>query len=213
MNTRLPGPQRRHSIVQAASRLFADRGYHGVSIDEIAQQVGVSPAILYRHFSSKKELYNTVLLEMASQRENYADIALDSGKHFEDVLASMTKIYINSVTENPDLLRIELQSMLDGNSATGEFFDNRWKNFTDYIEQSLDEKLPQNQQNRELTIVSASLMFQGILREALIQKLVQPDDRLDTIALNTLSNELVRLFLRAIGINKSRLSRKAIIKN
>lgn len=212
MSSRLPGPQRRDSIVQAASGLFAERGYHGVSIDDIAREVDVSPAVLYRHFSSKKELYDTVLMELACQRESYVDAVINSGTSFEDVLAGMTRIYINSIADNPDLLRIELQSLLDGNSATREFFENRWKSFADYIEFSLNEMLPYDQDNREVTILSASLMFQGILREALIQKFLQPHDRLEDVDLEELSVELVRLFLRGLGITKSRLTRRAVIK-
>ncbi len=211
MSTRLPGPQRRDSIVQAASRLFADKGFHGVSIDDIAREVDVSPAILYRHFASKQELYDTVLLELACQRESYVEAVTNSGTSFEDVLAGMTRIYIDSIKQNPDLLRIELQSLLEGSSATRDFFDNRWKSFADYIEFGLNERLPYDLQNREITILSASLMFQGMVREALIQKFLQPHDRLEDVDLDELSHELVRLFLRAVGINKSRISRKAVI--
>ena len=54
-------------------------------------------------------------------------------------------------------------------------------------------------------------MFQGMVREALIQKCLQPQDRLIDLSLHELSNELVALFLRSIGINKTHLSRKATI--
>ena len=52
--------------------------------------------------------------------------------------------------------------------------------------------------NREITILSAGLMFQGMLREALLQKYLQPEDRLEDVSLYELSHELVRLFLRAV---------------
>jgi hypothetical protein len=123
----------------------------------------------------------------------------------------MTQVYIKSIEENPDLLRIELQSLLDHNPATSDFFQNRWKSFTDYIEFSLNERLPYDMPNREITILTAGLMFQGMLREALLQKHLQPEDRLEDVSLHELSHELVRLFLRAVGIEKSHLSRKAVI--
>ncbi len=211
MSKRLPGPERRESILQAAKSLFADKGYHGVSIDEIAREVDVSPAILYRHFKSKQLLYDAVLQEMSGKRESYVDMVINSGTSFEDILTGMTQVYIRSFAENPDLLRIEMQSMLEGSSASSEFFKNRWKSFTDYIEFSLNERLPYDMPNREVAILSAALMFQGMLREALIQKYLQPHDRLEDVSLQELSNELVRLFLRALGIKKSRLSRKAVI--
>lgn len=211
MSVRLPGPERRDTILKAAQRLFAEKGYHGVSIDEIAREVDVSPAILYRHFKSKQLLYTAVLQEMSAQRESYVQTVINSGTSFEDVLTGMTQVYIKSIEENPDLLRIELQSLLDRNPATSDFFQNRWKSFTDYIEFSLNERLPYDTPNREITILSAGLMFQGMLREALLQKHLQPEDRLVDVSLHELSHELVRLFLRAVGIEKSHLSRKAVI--
>ena len=211
MSVRLPGPERRESILQAAQRLFSEKGYHGVSIDEIAREVDVSPAILYRHFKSKKVLYEAVLQAMSAQRESYVQTVINSGTSFEDVLTGMTQVYLDSIRANPDLLRIELQSLLDRNPATGDFFKNRWKSFTDYIEFSLNERLPYDLPNREITILSAGLMFQGMLREALLQKYLQPEDRLEDLSLHELSHELVRLFLRAVGIEKSRLSRRAVI--
>jgi AcrR family transcriptional regulator len=211
MSKRLPGPERRESILKVAQGLFAEKGYHGVSIDEIARQVDVSPAILYRHFKSKQELYNAALLAMSSKRESYVQMVINSGTSFEDVLTGMTQVYIKSIDENPDLLRIELQSLLEGSDATTDFFKHRWKSFSDYIEFSLNERLSYDMPNREITILSASLMFQGMLREALVQKYLQPLDRLEDVSLQELSHELVRLFLRAVGIEKSHLSRKAVI--
>lgn len=211
MSVRLPGPERRDTILKAAQRLFAEKGYHGVSIDEIAREVDVSPAILYRHFKSKQILYTAVLQEMSAQRESYVQTVINSGTSFEDVLTGMTQVYIKSIEENPDLLRIELQSLLDRNPATSDFFQNRWKSFTDYIEFSLNERLSYDTPNREITILTAGLMFQGMLREALLQKHLQPEDRLVDVSLHELSHELVRLFLRAVGIEKSHLSRKAVI--
>jgi len=123
----------------------------------------------------------------------------------------MTQTYFQSITNNPDLLRIELQSLLEGNPATTAFFNNRWKSFTDYIAYSLNERLPYDLPNREITILSAGLMYQGTLREALIQKFLQPEDRLIDVNFQELSHELVSLFLRTIGIKKSRISRKAVI--
>lgn len=211
MSQRLSGPERRESILSAAQGLFASKGLHGVSVDEIARAVNVSPAILYRHFNSKQSLYDTVLEKFSCQRQSYVDTIVNHGTRFEDALAGMTQVFIKNVAENPDILKIELHSLLEGNPATLAFFQNRWKSFTDYIEFGLNEYLPYDIPNREKIILSAGLMFQGMVREALIQKCLQPQDRLVDLSLYELSNELVTLFLRSIGINKTQLSRKAII--
>lgn len=211
MSHRLSGPERKETILSAAQGLFASKGLHGVSIDEIARAVNVSPAILYRHFDSKQTLYNAVLEKFACQRQSYVDTVVSHGTRFEDVLAGMTQVYIENIAKNPDILKIELHSLLEGNPATLAFFQNRWKSFTDYIEFGLNESVPYDTPDREKMILSAALMFQGMVREALIQKCLQPQDRLVDISLHELSQELVTLFLRSIGINKTRLSRKATI--
>jgi AcrR family transcriptional regulator len=58
---RLPKAKRRATLVTAASELFAQRGYDHASLDELAARVGVTKPIVYRHFTSKKDLYLELL--------------------------------------------------------------------------------------------------------------------------------------------------------
>jgi AcrR family transcriptional regulator len=58
---RLPAGERRRSIEDAASRIFAERGYAGTSLDEVAEAVGVTKPVIYRHFDSKKDLHLALL--------------------------------------------------------------------------------------------------------------------------------------------------------
>jgi AcrR family transcriptional regulator len=58
---RLSAPDRRAAILDAALEVFSGRGYHAASIDEIASQAGISKALIYEHFPSKKELHASLL--------------------------------------------------------------------------------------------------------------------------------------------------------
>ena len=58
---RLTGPERREVIERTATELFAERGYHGTSMDEIARRAGVSAPVLYDHFESKQDLHRSLL--------------------------------------------------------------------------------------------------------------------------------------------------------
>ena len=60
---RLPAAERREVIVRAATQLFAERGYHAAAMDEIARRAGVTPPVLYDHFSSKEDLYQQLLAQ------------------------------------------------------------------------------------------------------------------------------------------------------
>jgi AcrR family transcriptional regulator len=57
VSSRLTGPQRRQAVVETACRVFAKGSYHGSTTAQIARETGVSEPVLYRHFSSKRELY------------------------------------------------------------------------------------------------------------------------------------------------------------
>jgi AcrR family transcriptional regulator len=48
-------------IERAATEVFAERGYQGASIDEIARRSGVTPPVVYDHFASKRDLYRRLL--------------------------------------------------------------------------------------------------------------------------------------------------------
>jgi AcrR family transcriptional regulator len=64
---RLPAAERRERILAAAQEVFAQRGYHGSSLDDIAKASGTSKALIYEHFASKRELHDALLHEHAAE--------------------------------------------------------------------------------------------------------------------------------------------------
>lgn len=67
---RLTAQARRELIEQAASELFADRGYGATSIDEVARRAGVTAPVVYDHFASKQDLHKSLL------ERHYAELRL-----------------------------------------------------------------------------------------------------------------------------------------
>lgn len=197
MAKRLKASERKATILAVAKVLFSDKGYHGVSVDEIAARLGVSPAILYRHFPSKEALYEAVLGDIACKRESYVEAVVESSGDFEDVLRKITRIYIDSVSKDPDYLRMELHSALEGSSATWQFFENRWRPFTDFIEYSLGELIKQKR-IATLEVKVASLAYQGMLREALYAKCIYRSPQYRDLDLHKLCEQLTGLFLSSV---------------
>lgn len=197
---RLSAPERRITLIDAAKKLFAAKGFHGVSIDEIVNSVGVSPAILYRHFKSKDELYDAVLQDFACQRESYVDTIVKSEADFETILRGITKVYIDSIVCQPDLLKIELYSILEGHQAHREFFQNRWKTFTDFIEYSLNE-LKSKGQLSNIDSKASALMYQGMLREVLLLKCLQSSEHLKDYDLEALLDTMISQFIKSLPFN------------
>jgi len=58
---RLSAAARRELIERAATQVFAEHGYAGAAIDEIARRAEVSPPVVYDHFASKLDLFTRLL--------------------------------------------------------------------------------------------------------------------------------------------------------
>ncbi|MFO7173392.1 MAG: TetR/AcrR family transcriptional regulator [Bacillota bacterium] len=62
-----PPPDRRGEILEAAFRVFAEKGYRAATMAEIARAAGVTPAALYYYFPSKADLFRAAVTERRSQ--------------------------------------------------------------------------------------------------------------------------------------------------
>lgn len=60
-------PSRREQILREAARLFAERGFHGVGVDEIGAAVGISGPGLYRHFAGKDAMLTELLVGISER--------------------------------------------------------------------------------------------------------------------------------------------------
>lgn len=70
MNVRLPAGERRDQILDVAVQVFARNGYHGTSMNEVAEAAGVTKPVLYQHFDSKQDLYLALLDEVGRRLIN-----------------------------------------------------------------------------------------------------------------------------------------------
>ncbi|MBY0515756.1 MAG: TetR/AcrR family transcriptional regulator [Bacteriovoracaceae bacterium] len=82
---RLKATERREQILEIASGLFAERGFHGVTTRELASRLKITEPILYRHFSSKEDLWLEVKRSHRfpfNEWERYVNSATPSTSHF-----------------------------------------------------------------------------------------------------------------------------------
>lgn len=64
--SRMPREERRALLLRVGRALFAERGFHGTSVGDIAREARCSEAVLYQHFAGKLELFLAVLVEQAA---------------------------------------------------------------------------------------------------------------------------------------------------
>ena len=93
----------REAIVEAAERLFLERGFGAVSMDELAEAAGVARRTLYNQFASKEEIFREMLLRVSGQLENAFPPGIETQGDVEDVLRLVARMILE-LHKNPEYL-------------------------------------------------------------------------------------------------------------
>ncbi|MGW4487222.1 TetR/AcrR family transcriptional regulator [Amycolatopsis sp. NPDC004368] len=99
-------PNRRAGLLEAAARLFRERGYGGVSVADIAEQVGITAGAVYKHFPDKRALLAEPIREMVLTWRNREVLALAQGGDTDEVLRRLATSVVGVVLERPDVVRL-----------------------------------------------------------------------------------------------------------
>jgi AcrR family transcriptional regulator len=114
--TRLPRDQRRIQLLDAASEVFASKGYHAAAMDDIADAAGVSKPVLYQHFPSKLDLYLALLDQSCDRLVEVLEEALSSTDDNANRVNATVEAFFEFVSSSGDF-RFVFESDLTGERA------------------------------------------------------------------------------------------------
>jgi AcrR family transcriptional regulator len=112
---RMTGTQRREQLIDIGRRLFAERGFEGTHIEEIAAQAGVSKPVVYEHFGGKEGLYAVVIDREVERLLGMATTVL-GGDHTRQKFETAAITLLRYIEENADGFRILVR---DSHPASG----------------------------------------------------------------------------------------------
>jgi TetR/AcrR family transcriptional regulator of autoinduction and epiphytic fitness len=93
----------REAIVEAAERLFLERGFGSVSMDELAEAAGLARRTLYNQFASKEEIFREMLLRVSGQLEDAFPPGIETQGDVEDVLRLVARMILE-LHKHPEYL-------------------------------------------------------------------------------------------------------------
>ena len=137
--TRLPGPDRRRRIMQAALLLFSEKGFDATTTREIAQASEISEGVIFRHFQSKDELYAAILRvtpdappldEWLTELAVYAE-RRDDARLFASFAARVLEYHLR----DPVFLRLMLYSALEHHTLARRFSERQIKPAHEFLRQ------------------------------------------------------------------------------
>lgn len=124
----------REGIIQAAARIFSEKGYHATSMQDIAEAVNLQKASLYHHFSSKQEILAEILDEALDLINSRLELVLSQATSPDEKLRQAMISYFQTIAENQNLSAVLLLEMrsLDPELKTRqtsrrEKFESLWK--------------------------------------------------------------------------------------
>lgn len=102
---------RREEILAAAAGLFAQRGFHGVSIDDIGAAAGMSGPGIYRHFPGKEAVLSEMLLDISSRLLEEGGRRVVAAPDSAAALDALLGWHIGFALSQPDLITVQTREL------------------------------------------------------------------------------------------------------
>ena len=117
VRTRMTGKERREQLVSIGREVFAERGFDGASVEEIAARAGVSKPVVYEHFGGKEGLYAVVVDREMLRLEKIVTESLKTGRSRVRIEQAVLAL-LTYVEEDTDGFQILVRDMQPGQDRT-----------------------------------------------------------------------------------------------
>lgn len=139
---RLSFAEREALILEAAGRLFAERGFVGTTTRAIALESGVNEALLFRHFKNKEDLYTALLRRKLEEFDATVGPELRKATDLPvpEALLEVAQIVVHKHLENIWFLRVMLFAALESHHLGQLFFKQRLP-LLEFLEEFFEMKI------------------------------------------------------------------------
>jgi len=98
---------RQAAILHEAARLFAERGFSGVSLEVLGAAVGVSGPAVYRHFANKQALLGAILVRVSERLLNGGQQVIAENHSPSDRLEGLIRFHVDFALTDADVIRVQ----------------------------------------------------------------------------------------------------------
>lgn len=192
----------RDKILEAAIRLFAEKGFSGTTTREIAEKAGVNEALIFRYFSTKRDLYSAIIERKISEEPGF-EYPLEAFKETRDdwlIFKSIAIRMFDCVEKDPCFIRLLHFSALEGHELSDMFFDTYVQYqrmlLSDYIERRISEGA-----FKSVNPVLAARAFIGMVINYILVQEIFGEKKRRKIKREEVADTFVKIFLEGIKNN------------
>lgn len=111
---------KRKRILDAAVRVFAEHGYHGARVGDIAEDAGVAHGLLYHYFASKDEVLKTIFVENWGELLKRFRAVEETHEPADEKLAGIAKILLRTWRNDPALVTVMVREVARSQHIQGQ---------------------------------------------------------------------------------------------
>jgi len=156
---------KRKQILDAAVRVFAEHGYHGSRVGDIAEDAGVAHGLLYHYFSSKEEVLRTVFVENWGELLARFRAVEATDETAAEKLEGIAKILLRTWRNDPALVTVMVREVARSREIQGQIDEVR-EAFA-IVQRVIEEGQAAGSFRRDLDARIASWIVYGALEEIL----------------------------------------------
>ena len=108
---RLPAEERKKQILKCAVKVFAKSNYRSAKMADIANEAGISEAMVYKHFPSKKVIFLKILQHMSGRIITFWEEEVEKQQDPLNALRNMGLAYYKRMKRHPDELKVQFQAI------------------------------------------------------------------------------------------------------
>jgi len=149
---------RRTELTREAARLFAEKGYHGTSIGDLAEAMGVQKASLYHHIESKADLLWEVARDGADAFHAALDAVPDTLRPVEKIRAAL-RAHLRVVAEQLDIATVFVREWRYLDAGRREEFVAERRRYEERIRALFRDGVEQSELRTDLDVTVAALVF------------------------------------------------------
>ncbi len=138
------------TILAAASRAFAEKGYETTSITEIARAADVSDGLIYKYFSNKRDLLERVLEDFYERVIGDLDAKVAGGKSFSEQLYILISVHLSTFVAERNLCRLFISEVRTASDYRGSAIQQLNRRYTSILIKMVDDAVTSGEIPRDV---------------------------------------------------------------
>ena len=162
-NKRLSAKERKKVVLRSAIAAFGKSNYRATRMSDIAAEAGVSEAMLYKHFSSKKIMFLSILENVSRRTATTIEKGIEEEPDALRLLRRLLITYYNQIREHPTLLKLHFQAVseIDDEEIGGRIKKDH-EVYVSSIKDLIRKGIEQGTVRKDIEIDPIAWLFNGI---------------------------------------------------